>query len=78
MNSTLSTDKDKADIKDPTKRPGYCGSCYGAEERPGQCCNTCDEVRLAYRNKGWGLDSLAKIEQVGRQTEQKWGARERD
>ena len=22
-----------------------CGSCYGAEDTVGQCCNTCDEVR---------------------------------
>ncbi len=21
-----------------------CGSCYGAEEKHGDCCNTCDEV----------------------------------
>jgi hypothetical protein len=21
-----------------------CGSCYGAEDHTGQCCNTCDEV----------------------------------
>jgi hypothetical protein len=24
--------------------PGYCGSCYGAEEKDGDCCNTCDQV----------------------------------
>lgn len=22
-----------------------CGPCYGAEDAPGACCNTCDEVR---------------------------------
>jgi hypothetical protein len=22
-----------------------CGSCYGAEDKAGDCCNTCDEVR---------------------------------
>ena len=22
-----------------------CMTCYGSEETPGQCCNTCDEVR---------------------------------
>lgn len=21
-----------------------CGTCYGAEDQAGQCCNTCDEV----------------------------------
>jgi len=40
-----------------------CLSCYGAETRPGQCCNTCDEVRTAYRKKGWALDNLDKVEQ---------------
>ena len=23
---------------------GECGSCYGAEESPDECCNTCDSV----------------------------------
>lgn len=32
-----------------------CGSCYGAETVSGQCCNTCDEVREAYRSKGWAF-----------------------
>ena len=27
-------------------KPG-CGSCYGAQTRPEQCCNTCEEVRRA-------------------------------
>lgn len=34
---------------DPTKVPGYCGPCYGAELRPGQCCNT---VSLAMGGSG--------------------------
>lgn len=21
----------------------YCGPCYGAQEREGQCCNTCED-----------------------------------
>ena len=32
-----------------------CLSCYGAEEKAGQCCNTCDDVRDAYRKRGWAL-----------------------
>ena len=31
-----------------------CGSCYGAGEE-GECCNTCEDVRRAYRRKGWVL-----------------------
>lgn len=40
-----------------------CGSCYGAEEKAGDCCNTCDEVRAAYRRKGWALANVDHIEQ---------------
>jgi hypothetical protein len=29
-----------------------CGNCYGAGAK-GQCCNTCDEVKLAYEKVGW-------------------------
>jgi len=43
----------------------YCGSCYGAGEKgpPPQCCNTCDEVRNAYRKKNWALRPDAEVEQ---------------
>eukprot|EP00198_Chlamydomonas_reinhardtii_P004228 XP_001693564.1 predicted protein [Chlamydomonas reinhardtii] len=40
-----------------------CGSCYGAEDKQGDCCNTCDEVRAAYRRKGWALSNVDHIEQ---------------
>ena len=38
-----------------TPSPPDCGSCYGAEEETRPCCNTCSEVREAYRTKGWAL-----------------------
>jgi hypothetical protein len=50
-------------VNDKTKLPGYCGPCYGAEDAPGQCCNTCDDVRAAYRNRGWAMQQLNNIEQ---------------
>lgn len=38
-------------------RPQYCGPCYAAPAPPDAvtpgCCNTCDEVRKAYKLKGW-------------------------
>ena len=37
-----------------------CGPCYGAKDG---CCNTCEEVRDAYRKKGWAVGSLNTIEQ---------------
>lgn len=41
----------------------YCGSCYGAESSPEECCNTCQQVREAYRRKGWAFKSDLDIEQ---------------
>lgn len=46
----------------PERPDDYCGSCYGAETE-GECCNTCDEVRAAYNEKGWQLRSVKEIEQ---------------
>ncbi|XP_020100527.1 endoplasmic reticulum-Golgi intermediate compartment protein 3-like isoform X1 [Ananas comosus] len=45
----------------------YCGSCYGAETLDDQCCNSCEEVREAYRNKGWGLSNPELIDQCTRE-----------
>ena len=42
--------------------PG-CGSCYGAQTRAGQCCNTCEEVREAYRVRGWAFANAENIAQ---------------
>jgi len=30
-----------------------------------QCCNSCEEVREAYRKKGWALSNMDLIDQVG-------------
>ena len=40
-----------------------CKSCYGAETLEHPCCNTCDEVREAYRRKGWAFSDPSSIEQ---------------
>uniref|UniRef100_A0A1B6I9N7 Endoplasmic reticulum-Golgi intermediate compartment protein 3 n=1 Tax=Homalodisca liturata TaxID=320908 RepID=A0A1B6I9N7_9HEMI len=42
-----------------------CGSCYGAEDpaRNITCCNTCEEVKEAYRHKRWNFPEPDKIEQ---------------
>jgi len=40
-----------------------CGSCYGAQTRPEQCCNTCEEVREAYRIRGWAFANPEGIAQ---------------
>jgi endoplasmic reticulum-Golgi intermediate compartment protein 3 len=44
----------------PTPIPeNYCGPCYGAEVRAGQCCNTCDDVRNAYNDRGWNSNEIS-------------------
>ena len=37
----------------------YCGPCFGARAE-GQCCNTCDEVRAAYSERGWDPGSVVR------------------
>jgi hypothetical protein len=45
----------------------YCGTCYGAEESDEQCCNSCEEVREAYKKKGWALTNPDLIDQCTRE-----------
>ncbi|XP_041976011.1 endoplasmic reticulum-Golgi intermediate compartment protein 3 isoform X2 [Aricia agestis] len=40
-----------------------CGSCYGAALNESQCCNTCEDVKEAYRLRRWALPDLSTIEQ---------------
>jgi len=46
-----------------------CGSCYGAETDTLRCCNTCDQVREAYRIKGW---SFANPEGIAQCVKEDW------
>ncbi len=45
----------------------YCGSCYGAEEAPGDCCDTCAAVRERYRIRGWAFASAGAVAQCKRE-----------
>lgn len=47
--------------------PGRCESCYGAESEDMKCCNTCADVREAYRRKGWAFKNADSIEQCMRE-----------
>eukprot|EP00300_Choanocystis_sp_HF-7_P024754 c26293_g1_i1.p2 GENE.c26293_g1_i1~~c26293_g1_i1.p2 ORF type:complete len:424 (+),score=107.89 c26293_g1_i1:47-1318(+) len=63
--------KDEYDWTDNDYKAGgvpenYCGSCYGAG-KPDECCNTCDHVREAYKDKRWVLANEASIEQCVRE-----------
>ncbi|XP_077315149.1 endoplasmic reticulum-Golgi intermediate compartment protein 3 [Lithobates pipiens] len=55
-------------VFDPkTLDPNRCESCYGAETEDIRCCNTCDDVREAYRRKGWAFKTPDSIEQCKRE-----------
>ncbi|KAL1812147.1 hypothetical protein DCAR_0624343 [Daucus carota subsp. sativus] len=45
----------------------YCGSCFGAEMSEEDCCNSCEEVREAYRKRGWGVTNPDLIDQCKRE-----------
>ena len=48
---------------EPITNDTKCGSCYGAETDTRPCCNTCEQVREAYRQKGWAFSDPGSIEQ---------------
>lgn len=45
----------------------YCGSCYGAEQKEGECCNSCEDVRVRYQKKGWVMPEYDTVEQCKRE-----------
>lgn len=49
-----------------TLDPNRCESCYGAESATIKCCNTCEDVKEAYRLKGWALQKPEQITQCHR------------
>jgi len=53
-NSTLTDSEAKNDTNAVAEV--VCQSCYGAENAERKCCNTCNEVREAYRLKTWKFD----------------------
>ncbi|KAK9800198.1 hypothetical protein WJX73_008042 [Symbiochloris irregularis] len=48
----------------PENETKPCGSCYGAT---GDCCNTCEEVRAAYRKRGWAFTDPQHIDQCAKE-----------
>lgn len=50
-----------------TEEEAKCESCYGAESDALPCCNTCEDVRNAYRGKGWAFKNPGEIEQCKRE-----------
>jgi hypothetical protein len=66
-NATEARDEEDGFEGETEKMPGKCGSCYGAETTPEQCCDTCEQVREAYRLKGWAFSDPEGIEQCQRE-----------
>lgn len=60
-NMQLRNELDKLNAQ---RQDGYCGSCYGGTPPEGGCCNTCDQVREAYVQRGWSFGNPDSIEQV--------------
>ena len=46
------------------RQNGYRGSCYGGLPPESDCCNTCEDVRQAYVNRGWSFSNPDAVEQV--------------
>jgi hypothetical protein len=56
--------QNELDQMNEVQKDGYCGSCYGGLEPENGCCNSCDDVRQAYVNRGWSFANPDAIEQV--------------
>jgi len=64
LNSASAELRNDLDKLRETKDETYCGSCYGGVEPENGCCNTCDEVRQAYVNRGWSFSNPDAVDQV--------------
>ena len=62
--ATITELQNDLDRLNEQRQNGYCGSCYGGVEPESGCCQTCDEVRQAYVNRGWSFNRPDSIEQV--------------
>lgn len=56
--------RNEVDVMNDQRKSGYCGSCFGGVEPESGCCQTCEDVRQAYVNKGWSFSNPDAIEQV--------------
>ncbi|XP_054668092.1 endoplasmic reticulum-Golgi intermediate compartment protein 3-like isoform X4 [Grus americana] len=64
----LELGKEEEKVFDPDSLDAdRCESCYGAESEDIRCCNTCDDVREAYRRRGWAFKNPDSIEQCKRE-----------
>ncbi|KAI0771208.1 Sec1-like protein [Trametes elegans] len=62
-NSVITELQNDLDRINGQRQGGYCGSCYGGVEPEGGCCNSCEDVRQAYINRGWSFSRPEAVEQ---------------
>jgi hypothetical protein len=77
LGSTLLTEKDlevKAeelqnakDNSESRTEMTPCGDCYGAGEE-GECCKSCEDVKRAYKRRGWSLRDTSGVSQCRRES----------
>ena len=58
MNAHRQEQEKKQRILKKALPEGYCGPCFGAQKTDDQCCQTCDELLAAYKEKRWKADLL--------------------
>jgi endoplasmic reticulum-Golgi intermediate compartment protein 3 len=58
MNSHREEQEEKEAIIKKDLPENYCGPCYGGQGHEAQCCQTCDEVIAAYKERKWKTDLL--------------------
>ena len=63
-NSASAQLRNELDMHSDRQKDGYCGSCYGGLPPESGCCQTCEEVRQAYVNRGWSFTNPDSVEQV--------------
>ncbi|PSR76751.1 hypothetical protein PHLCEN_2v8236 [Hermanssonia centrifuga] len=62
-NSQIGELRNDIDKLNEQRQNGYCGSCYGGVAPDGGCCNSCEDVRQSYVNRGWSFNNPDSIQQ---------------
>ncbi|KAG0673452.1 hypothetical protein C6P40_002900 [Pichia californica] len=74
--SSFDANEQNNDVETVGASGGYCGPCYGAVNQNGNddkpdnekiCCNTCEQVRVAYSKAAWKFYDGKDVEQCERE-----------
>jgi len=61
MNKAHKMEDEARDAVKKTLASDYCGPCYGAAEKEGDCCNFCEDVMKAYKKKSWHVEQVRAV-----------------